>query len=154
MGYAEEILHSYLLGRFLRSKRRLMIMKGDLGKISRARLNDAEALLKARRYDGAVYLCGYSVEIALKARICKALRWAGYPFTKKEFEKYQSFKTHNLDVLLTLAGVESKIKTNFFAQWSAVAAWDPEARYKSIGTATKQDAQIMIGAAKELLRTL
>lgn len=131
-----------------------MITKAHLRKISRARLSDAEALLNASRYDGAVYLCGYSIEIALKARICMVLRWAGYPFTKKEFEKYQSFKTHDLDVLLTLAGVERKIKTNFFAQWSAVAAWDPEARYKSIGTATKQDAQIMVDAAEIILMTL
>ena len=131
-----------------------MISKTDLRKIARSRLFDAEALLYARRYDGALYLCGYSVEIALKARICKVLHWPGYPSTKKEFEKYQSFKTHDLEVLLRLAGIESKIKTVYLAEWSAVAAWQPDARYNTIGSAKKQDAKIMIDAAKEILKVL
>ncbi len=131
-----------------------MIDRLDLKKIARARLKDAEVLLRSRRYDGAIYLCGYAVEIALKAKICTTLHWAGYPSTRGEFQNYQTFRTHNLDVLLSLSGVEEKIKTNFFTVWSAVAEWDPEARYKPIGSANKQDTELMIESAKTLLRVL
>jgi hypothetical protein len=47
-----------------------MIPIKELLKISQARLRDSDALLGAHRYDGAIYLCGYAIELALKARIC------------------------------------------------------------------------------------
>jgi hypothetical protein len=53
----------------------------NLEEISAARLHDAQALYAARRYDGAYYLAGYSLELALKARICKTLNWADFPLT-------------------------------------------------------------------------
>jgi HEPN domain-containing protein len=44
-----------------------MISTSDLKAIARARLDDARVLLRGKRFDGAVYLSGYSVEVALKA---------------------------------------------------------------------------------------
>src|SRR5437660_12799334 len=44
-----------------------MIITKDLRAIARARLRDAQALLRAKRFDGAFYLCGYAVELALKS---------------------------------------------------------------------------------------
>ncbi len=93
-----------------------MLSNTDLTSIARARLKDAKALLSKNRYDGAAYLCGYAVEIALKARIVKTLRWAGFPESSSEFKGYGSFKTHDLDVLLHLTGWEAKIKTTFLAE--------------------------------------
>jgi HEPN domain-containing protein len=131
-----------------------MLTRDELLKIARARLIDAEVLSRSRRYDGAIYLCGYAVEIKLKARICRTLHWNGYPATRNEFQRYQSFKTHDLDVLLRLSGVESKIKSNFLAEWSVVAEWDTNARYKPIGSASKQEVELMIEYTKTLLREL
>ena len=131
-----------------------MLAITDLEKIATARIKDAEVLLNARRYDGSIYLCGYAVEIALKAQICKTLGWSGYPSNKRDFENYQSFKTHNLDVLLRLSGIEQKIKVELFAEWSSVAAWDPEIRYKPIGSATKEETNLMIDSSKKLLGVL
>ncbi|MGH9800997.1 MAG: HEPN domain-containing protein [Blastocatellia bacterium] len=131
-----------------------MMLRADLKKIARGRLQDAEVLNKAGRYDGAVYLCGYAVEIALKARICYTLKWPGFPSTRKEFEGYQSFRTHNLVVLLHLSGAEDKIKTRYFADWSVVVDWDPEARYRSIGSASPQDVAAMIESTKAVLEAL
>jgi HEPN domain-containing protein len=131
-----------------------MIDRSELRKIARERLKDAEALLKAGRYDGAIYLGGYVVEIGLKSRVCKALRWNTFPQTRGEFRNLQSFKTHDLDVLLSLSGAEERIKTKYFAEWSAVATWDPEARYNPIGSASKTDAELLIEAARKLLRVL
>ncbi len=98
-----------------------MLSRQDLRKTARARLKDAEVLTKWRRYDGAVYLCGYAVEMRLKARICQTLKWTGFPDTPQEFKGYTTFKTHDLDRLLHMSGVESKIKTGHLAEWSIVA---------------------------------
>lgn len=89
-----------------------MLTRKQLKDIIQARLDDADALHVSGRYDGAIYLCGYAVELALKCRICITLRWPGFPSSKKEFEKYQSLKTHTLDVLLSLSGYEKRIKNN------------------------------------------
>jgi HEPN domain-containing protein len=131
-----------------------VIERRELRKIARARLVDSEALYRARRYDGAVYLCGYAVEVALKARICQTLHWPDFPVTPREFQNLQSFKVHNLDALLRLSGREIPIKAKLFAEWSIIATWDPEVRYKEIGTAGQADALDMIEAARALLKAL
>ncbi len=131
-----------------------MITRADLIKIARGRLKDAQVLLDAGRYDGAIYLGGYVIEISLKHRICKTLKWNGFPQTSREFQGYQSFKTHDLDLLLSLSGIETKVRTNYIAEWSAVATWNPEARYNPVGRASKIDAELMIEAAKKLLKAL
>ena len=110
-----------------------MVDRADLRKIAHARLRDADALIRNRRYDGAIYLCGYAVEIALKARICKTLRWQEFPSGRA----YGNFRTHDLDVLLHLSGVEERIKGSCFVEWSVVGNWDPGTRYKPIDSANK-----------------
>lgn len=131
-----------------------MVTAQHLRRIARGRLKDAEVLLSARRYDGAVYLIGYAVEIGLKARICKTLKWAGYPSTAAEFKDYRSFQTHDLDVLLNLSGAEHKVKARYMVEWSVVATWDPNTRYRPIGSAKAQDARDMVVSAETLLRIL
>ena len=131
-----------------------MLNRTNLRHIARARLNDANALYRSKRYDGAIYLCGYAIEIILKEGICKTLRWPGFPSTRKEFENYSSFRTHDLDILLSLSGVEEKVKSKYFAEWSTVAQWNPESRYNPIGTTSGNDAMLMIESAKKLMRQL
>lgn len=131
-----------------------MIDKREIKKTAKERLEDAEVLANAERYEGAIYLCGYAVEMGLKARICETLKWNGWPSVGKEFDGYQSFKTHNLDVLLHLSGIEERIKTKLFKEWSAVAQWDPQSRYNPVGTASWLDAWWMISSADELLKIL
>jgi HEPN domain-containing protein len=131
-----------------------MLTRTQLRKIARARIQDARVLLRGRRYDGAVYLCGYAIELALKARICTVLRWQGFPSTRKEFEGLSSFKVHELDILLHLTGREARIKASYIAEWSAVAQWDPEARYKPVGSANRAAATLMISSAETLLKAL
>lgn len=126
----------------------------ELLSIAKERLKDAETLLNAERYDGAVYLCGYSIEIALKHKICLTLNWTGFPSTNREFENYRSLKTHDLDVLLTLTGIESEIKATHLAESSAVSIWNQNARYSSIGIIKPTDAFLMISSAKILIGML
>src|SRR2546422_11212932 len=102
-----------------------MVLPSELRAIARARLKDAEVLFGAGRYDGSVYLCGYSVEISLKARICPTLRRDDFPSANKEVAGYPSFRPHNLDVLLHLSGAEKRIKPKSLTAWSFVAEWEP-----------------------------
>ena len=131
-----------------------MIQRKELRKLVQARIKDAEILYANRRYTGAVYLCGYVVELALKARICQTLRWTGFPETRQEMQDYRSFVTHDLDVLLHLSGTEKQIKTQHLPHWSIVAKWDPELRYQPIRQTTRQDALDMLHAVKTLARVL
>jgi hypothetical protein len=53
--------------------------RDQLKALALLRLEEAETLFKAELYDGAVYLCGYVVELGLKARICALLGVLEYP---------------------------------------------------------------------------
>lgn len=131
-----------------------MIATKDLRRIARARLRDANVLLQGKRFDGAFYLCGYSVELALKARICQTLKWSAFPATNNEFKGLLSLKTHDLEILLKLSGVEARVKSQQFADWSVVLKWNPEKRYQQIGASTPQQAADMVTSARSLLDTL
>ena len=131
-----------------------MIVPSVLKSISRARLRDAKVLLEAKRYDGAVYLCGYAIELALKARICQTLKWAGFPETQQEFKGLASIKTHDLEILLRFSGIEPRIKQKYLPYWSVVLDWDPEKRYQRTGQVTQQEANDMISSAMKLLAAI
>lgn len=124
--------------------------KEEIEKIVQARVEDAQVLYESSRYDGSVYLCGYAIELGLKARICRTLQWDEYPTSGK----YSSFKTHDLDLLLHLTGCEDKVKLKHLADWSIVAQWNPEARYNPIGSIQDSDAKDMLESTKELLKIL
>lgn len=131
-----------------------MITRADLTRTARAHLSDARLLAGRSCYDGAAYLCGYAIEIALKARICRTLRWEGFPSTAKEFEFVKSVQTHNFEALLRFSGVEGRIKPVLAADWTVATRWSPEQRYHPVGTKTATDAAEMIAATKILLAVL
>jgi hypothetical protein len=131
-----------------------MIPVKNLRKIARERLKESEILYDQKKFDGALYLCGYAVETALKARICRTLKWTGFPSTKGEFQPFQSFRTHDLNVLLKLSGIETMIVGKYVREWSTVQEWDPEMRYQSVGATGRTAALEIIGATKILLKVL
>ena len=131
-----------------------MLTRAELRRIARARVNDAKVLLTGNRYDGAVYVCGYAVEIALKARIVAIMNLAGFPETIAEFRSYKTLKTHKLDDLLKLSGRERRIKNKHLAEWSGVAQWEPEARYRRVGSANRADALAMIRSTDHILKVI
>lgn len=131
-----------------------MIQRTVLKRIAVARLADAEALFKAKRYDGAIYLCGYTVELGLKFRICQTLRWKAFPETSAEFKDLMSFKTHDFNTLLRLSGIEERVKLSYLAEWSIVKQWKPEMRYSKTGSSSPASANQMITATQTLLKIL
>ena len=131
-----------------------MISSKDLRAIGRAGLRDARVLLRAKRFDGSFYLCGYAVELVLKARICRTLRWPGFPESAQDFKGYQLLRTHDLEILLRFSGVEGRVKSRYLAEWSVVLNWDPEKRYQAIGQLKPQDAADMVTCVERLLTIL
>lgn len=121
----------------------------DLGILAKERLNDAKALYDAKRYSGAVYICGYAVELGLKKKICETLGWDEYAMDSK----YKSLKTHELEVLLHFSGVEKFVTVNLKAEWSGVLKWQPDQRY-STNALFEIDAKLMIESAEALLKAL
>lgn len=122
----------------------------ELKRIALTRLEEAKILHKNSKYDGAAYLCGYVLEIALKARICRLLHLKEYPDTTGELKKV--FAVHNFETLLKLSGLESKLlltkqkRPELFTNWSMVTGWTPESRYKPIGSHSEKSAREMIEA--------
>lgn len=133
-----------------------MISTADLHSTAREYLRAAKLLRTRRSCDASVYLCGYAVEIALKARICRTLKWTtGFPETNAEFqEKGPLLKTHNLRMLLEYTTLRSLVDSRLLKEWSEVIAWSPEQRYNPIGTKTITDTDSMIAATQKLLRIL
>ena len=56
-----------------------MPTRSELKKLANIRLAEAKSLLENGYYDGASYLAGYALEMALKARICKILEIDKFP---------------------------------------------------------------------------
>ncbi len=83
-----------------------MIAYHDLKRISLTRFKEAKLLRDNGYYDGAVYLCGYVVETALKARICKHLKQNHY---HDSGQHKQVFLSHEFDRLLILSGLSDQI---------------------------------------------
>jgi HEPN domain-containing protein len=128
-----------------------VISRAELASTARARLIDAEVLRAARRFDSAVYLCGYAVELQLKAAICRTIGWAEFPSTSREFEKLRSFKTHDLSALLHLTDREQEVISRYLDEWEEVETWNPELRYKPPGAVDESRARRMLAAATTIV---
>ena len=131
-----------------------MITRSDLRKTAREYLQSAELLRDNRKYDMSVYLCGYAIEIALKERICRALKWRGYPATAGEFSNFRSFQTHNLEVLLNLSAIKDKVVAGLGGDWTIAAQWNPEQRHNPRGTYTRNDADTIISITARALKVI
>ncbi len=91
-------------------------------------------MLAARRWSAAYYVAGYAVECALKSCVLKRL--AGGPeviFENKRFS--ENCWTHNLEDLVTLAGLDAALAADVAANrvlgryWMTVKDWNEKSRY-------------------------
>jgi hypothetical protein len=129
--------------------------RADFQQLADSRLTEAKALLANNLFDGAVYLAGYALELALKARICKILD-TNYPSNT-----YKSFFTHRHEELILLAGLTTELRRkqadpDFNTNWSLLVGghnqqgWSESWRYRKIGSVSQQDAQDFIDALDDL----
>ena len=133
-----------------------MISISELEKIANERLADAEWLIKGQRVDSAIYLCGYCLEIAFKARLCKDANRADFPETSPEFKLHnlKQWQTHSLTDLAKLCSIYGTIKKKHWQEWTLVqTTWAVEIRYK-ISAKSKEEANDFINAIKVLLKVI
>lgn len=106
--------------------------RNDFKKLTSVRLKDTRALLKSGNYNGAYYLCGYSIECGLKACIAKQTNRYDFPNLNVVKESY----THDLVKLIKTAGLSMKLDAemkgdkSFGINWSVVKDWSEKSRYE------------------------
>jgi HEPN domain-containing protein len=118
-----------------------------LNELSNERIADAEKLLEAGQYQSVVYLSGYAIETAFKARICRHLNWPYYKLDHK------FFKTHDLKTLLDFTGKQNEIlRTSAWSYIYNTLNWVVEMRYEDPAsfderkaTQTLESAKILVG---------
>lgn len=104
----------------------------DFQRLARARIKDADELLRARRYAAAYYLAGYAVECALKACIAKQTRRYEFPDRRRVNESWQ----HDLNKLVGAASLSDELEDilalneRFKVNWETVAGWSEQSRYE------------------------
>jgi HEPN domain-containing protein len=100
----------------------------ELQTLANMRIREARTLLKAKHFEGAYYLAGYSVECALKACIARSIGRFTFPDRQLAQEAY----THDLEKLLKLTGLHGKIGTaahQVQVSWAVVKDWKETSRY-------------------------
>lgn len=113
--------------------------KSDLEKLADIRIAEARALLESKKYQGAYYLAGYSLECALKACIANQVQQHDFPDKKLAEQSYK----HKLTNLLGTAGLKQKLierekeDPDFKLNWAVAKDWGVESRYECAIEGTK-----------------
>lgn len=119
--------------------------------LAEERLMEAKALLDLGRWDGAYYLAGYCVELALKVCIIKTLM-ATDAFPERNFS--QSCYTHAVEALVRLSKLDGarKLATDadpeLSTNWSLAKDWSEEKRYHRIDKAEAESLYSAIADEK------
>lgn len=119
--------------------------RGDLQKLSNARIREAKILLQAGEYSGAYYLAGYAVECALKACFAKQVKRYDFP-DKEDARKIFTHKFRDLVKLAKLSDELARVEqanSKFAAGWELVCKWTEESRYS---TWTRDDSEAILDA--------
>lgn len=116
----------------------------DIKTLAENKLKDAECLALNNRFDGAYYIVGYTVELYLKAMVCKTLGIEDFfdfdnqqktKLLKNEGNLYKPYKTHDLEQLLVLSGVytqfdaEKSKNRDLQIAWPIIIKWEENTRY-------------------------
>jgi HEPN domain-containing protein len=123
------------------------VNRSDFQELAEVHLQHAKALLDAQLYSGAYYMCGYVVECALKACICK--KTSEFDFYPSPEESRAAW-SHDFKKLLKAAGLESELSAarvvdpDLNVNWESVANnWSPDSRYEPHG---QREAQLLFDA--------
>ena len=125
---------------------KLIETKAEFEVLAEQRLLEAKALLDLEKWDGAYYLAGYAVELALKACIIKTLM-ATDAFPDREFSK--NCYTHVIEALVKLAKLDEAFKLatgtdpDLRKHWEIVKDWSEQKRYHRID---KTEAEALYAA--------
>ena len=127
----------------------------EILRIAESRIAEAKVLFDAGYYEGAFYLAGYSIEMALKAKICLHLDIPNLFEDSKLLDKLK-FKTHDIITLLLLSGLRKKFETEMsknvplYENWNLISTtWNEKCRYDCCGTKSKQETGDLINAISD-----
>jgi hypothetical protein len=129
---------------------KLIETRAEFQELAEMRLVEAKTLLELGMWDGAYYLAGYAVELALKSCIIKVLM-ATDAFPDNEFSK--NCYTHAVEKLVGLARLDGPRKTavdsdsELKANWAEVRDWSEEMRYHRID---KSEAEALYAAIADI----
>jgi len=106
------------------------MVRRDFQNLSVLRVREARRLADAGLYDGAYYLGGIAIECALKSTIARATQRYEFPDQGRTQRAY----THNLEVLLKLSGLETRLNgadPHVKEAWARAKSWTIETRYQT-----------------------
>ena len=124
------------------------LLRKDFKILADLRVEEARILLARGKQQRAYYLAGYAVECALKACIAKKTRMYQFPPKRNYVERVYR---HDLDELVTAAGLDGQLKKDidanaaFAANWATVKDWSAESRYKVSGLNGKDMYNAVVG---------
>jgi len=107
--------------------------RADFKQLAQCRLEEAEVLLRNRKFSGAYYLAGYSIECALKARLAKQTKRYDFP---PEPTSVGQIYSHDLKQLLSKANLlevfdrEKARDPQFGVNWTIIKDWTAKSRYE------------------------
>jgi HEPN domain-containing protein len=122
--------------------------RNDLRALATLRLREARLLFRNRHWDGAYYLAGYAVELAIKA--CIARRTERFDFPDKDHAN--NSWSHDWLKLLRTAALEEALRQEemrdelFLLNWKIVQGWKVESRYNRNG---EREATDLIAAIED-----
>jgi HEPN domain-containing protein len=109
------------------------VNRADFQELAELHLQHARALLDAKLYSGAYYMCGYVVECALKACICKKTDQFDFPLSPEDSKKAWS---HKFKSLISLAEIDAQLDAErkgdkiLDVYWNLAGEWSEESRYQ------------------------
>jgi hypothetical protein len=123
--------------------------RSDFQELAELHLLHAKALLDAELYSGAYYICGYVIECALKACICKKTnQFDFYPSP----DESRAAWSHDFEKLIKAAGLVREFEAaragdeDLNVNWDNVVNWSAESRYEQ---RTQREARALQAAVAD-----
>ncbi|MEZ6058102.1 MAG: hypothetical protein R3C01_15490 [Planctomycetaceae bacterium] len=137
--------------------RDLFIGITDQSKSSIHRRDDANALLIAERWRGAMYLAGYSIECQLKANLMRMFDCCNLWELEQELLRRNLLKSrgtifsHQLEELLRLTNTMNRLRQNsiMWPLFNIVNSWIPAWRYNP-NLSNREDAEDYLNAVDKV----
>lgn len=148
-----------------------MIPIADFEQTAREKLLDAKCLLDGERFDGAIYMAGYALEIAIKVKLCHSKEMPAFPDTYNEWKdvagalkkfdntwkkpdnafdkESKSWKEHLSEELVEKLDEPLKSQILVDRDWNKVRIWSVDLRYRR-NMATKSQATGFINAIENI----
>jgi hypothetical protein len=140
----------------------------EIKHLAYSRLEEAEILCAAGKYDGAFYLAGYSIELMLKAKVCE--HWGIYNLFDSQCDIAdighirKAVQIHDIRLLFIFSGLRIKLQTELYSGNKELmelygyliagtgkhenCLWSEQVRYQPIGSKKPKEVERVIELLK------